>query len=404
MQNFHITQGLKEILNKHNLAYAKIDVRDHSTINLHTFPQNQFTYKNEEMIEAFNEIFFYLRDTGMKLIRLANANGISTRKFGYGAFNVFHTNARTVMYVVVGDVGFRMSIGAIKSDDEITGTKAFQKFKRVCESVGFDLSTIATKRGKEISDKETGEIEKYKKEVLTDRVGRYAFHSNSNHIDINSAFMANASTGEFAALRPAVQKIYDAKANIKLMYPNTYKDLSTPEGKEYDLYKGVLTHCYGYMRSQFCIIDGHGYALANVAKQAVNETNKQLEAMRNKLILLGWIPTMFNTDGIWFDTPPSVKKKDILEALKDDIGDELGQWKLDVYGARMRIKSAGSYEYTEFDYENGKTYYHPVQSGLTTLDKIKPRSEWKWGDIFDYATAIVHEFDWERGIYEKETE
>ena len=30
--------------------------------------------------------------------------------------------------------------------------------------------------------------------------------------------------------------------------------------------------------------------------------------------------------------------------------------------------------------ENGQ--YYPVMRGISPLDKVKPRSEWKWGDIY----------------------
>ena len=75
-----------------------------------------------------------------------------------------------------------------------------------------------------------------------------------------------------------------------------------------------------------------------------------------------------NVDGIWYTG-------DIYHG--DGEGDKLGQWSNDHMNCTCRAKSAGAYEYIE----NGE--YHAVVRGSTNLDKIKPRDQWVWGDIYN---------------------
>ena len=56
--------------------------------------------------------------------------------------------------------------------------------------------------------------------------------------------------------------------------------------------------------------------------------------------------------------------------------------------------------------EDGK--YTPVVRGKTKLDRVKPRSEWQWGDIFKYDAnellKIVEDLDTHKLIWVTEDE
>ena len=71
-------------------------------------------------------------------------------------------------------------------------------------------------------------------------------------------------------------------------------------------------------------------------------------------------------------------------------GPGLGQWSYEFEDCTYRQFSTGKYEYFDND-----GVYHPVVSGYTKLDAIRPRSEWQWGDINDpqLGEVVKAEFD-----------
>lgn len=119
-----------------------------------------------------------------------------------------------------------------------------------------------------------------------------------------------------------------------------------------------------------------------MAKDAIADNNKRLFDLSQKISDSGRQVMLWNTDGVWY-------QGDIYHGEGE--GKKLGDWENDHVNCSLRIKSKGAYEYIE----DGK--YYPVLRGYTKLDKVKPRNEWKWGDIF-HTDAVVIEFYWREGI------
>ena len=105
--------------------------------------------------------------------------------------------------------------------------------------------------------------------------------------------------------------------------------------------------------------------------------------MRNS----GRIVISYNTDGVWYDG-------EIYHGEGE--GPNLGQWSNDHVNCMFRAKSAGAYEFIE----DGK--YYPVVRGQTTLDAIKPRSSWEWGDIYKSTSLQYYYNPKDMHIYRKE--
>lgn len=163
---------------------------------------------------------------------------------------------------------------------------------------------------------------------------------NCHHLDLNSAY-AGGIAHHFPELKPTLERIYRAR-------------------HEFPEYKDVLNLSIGAMESPYM-----KYRFKHLAMKAHEYTNMKLNEMYLLLVESGRRPLLFNTDGIWY-------QGDLLDLNST----ELGEWKTNHKHCTLRIKSRGAYEYIE----DGK--YQPVLRGYTTLDRVKPRTEWQWGDIY----------------------
>ena len=137
-----------------------------------------------------------------------------------------------------------------------------------------------------------------------------------------------------------------------------------------------------------------GYRCPMIRYYAVTGCNKHLINLASVVNIFGKV-LLFNTDGFW----AILNRKDINKIVAmanqrgETFGDGLGQWKIDHNVDKFRIKSRGAYEYVE----EGK--YHPVIRGRSILDRIKPREEWKWGDIYkEKAVPSIFSFTEEGGV------
>lgn len=165
-----------------------------------------------------------------------------------------------------------------------------------------------------------------------------------HHLDINSAYPAGV-VANYPQLKNTLQYLFDTR--------------KTHPGNKL-LMNRFIGVCHSVKWGQHAnYID-----LAIAAKKWCNDFIKNyikiFEETGRKVIAI-------NTDGIWYQG----------EIYHDENeGTALGQWKNDHVNCTFRMKSGGCYEFME----NGQ--YHPVVRGETRLDKILPREEWSWGDIF----------------------
>ena len=190
------------------------------------------------------------------------------------------------------------------------------------------------------------------------QIGKEVVYENVHHMDIHSAHCAG-----MAHAHP------EYKTAFLRLYDNRHTN---------PIYKDVLTHIWGFAQSKHT--RGYAFRWAQWSKEALEWTNCQIESMCLELLENGRKPLLLNTDGIWY-------QGDRYSPANE--GGDMGQWAHDHTDCRLRIKSAGSYEFMEGD------TYKAVVRGRTRLDKVKPREEWEWGDIFQEGANKVWGYWWD---------
>ena len=302
-------------------------------------------------VALFNKQVDYFEKTKLPKLKRTLSGGIAKVSYGYGwdvqrigrsAFELTVTTwFSTYRLVLVNNVDENGEA------TKITGRKSYVTMRREFQKDGIDLEGYAVPNGKEIKK---AEIEP-PMIMATENLEFGRTYENVSHLDFHSSY-----PGGLARLHPEMRK------TIERIYE---KRKSSDKDAELKL---ALDASIGFFQSQYCRIGGHGYALANLARDAVNDNNERIRKVTNELIESGRVPLLYNTDGIWYSGEP-------LESGAD-YGPGVGRWENDHLALRFRAKSKGSYEYVDGD------GYRPVVRGRTTYDEIKPRSEWTWGDIF----------------------
>lgn len=302
-------------------------------------------------VALFNKQVDYFERTKLPKLRRTLSGGIAKVSYGYGwdvqrigrsAFELTVTTWFSTYRLVLTN-----NVGEDGEATKMTGKKAYVTMRREFQKDGIDLEDYAVPDGKEIK---RAEIEP-PMIMATENLEFGKTYENVSHLDFHSSY-----PGGLARLHPGMRK------TIERIYAKRKSS-----DKDADL-KLALDASIGFFQSQYCKIGGHGYALANLARDAVNDNNERIRRVTKELIGSGRTPLLYNTDGIWYAGEP-------LEA-GEDYGPGVGRWENDHLALRFRAKSKGSYEFID---EDG---YHPVVRGRTRYDEFKPRSEWTWGDIF----------------------
>ena len=257
----------------------------------------------------------------------------------------------------------------VLAGNEYGGRNSFLKIREELKKDGIILEDYAVENGAEIKNSiPSPYIE----------LGRNAeikvIYEHCHHLDFHSAYASALSE-----LHPEMAPTYD-----RLMV----KRSESPEMKK--IIKSVFTNSIGFFQSEYCRAKVRGksvdYAYANLAYDAISWTLNRIIELRDKLEDAGYMPLLFNTDGIWY-----VKKKKGKCVKSDPFTNDarygaktaLRTFGNDHVDCTLRIKSKGAYEYIE----DGS--YHPVVRGQTKLDRIKPRDQWQWGDIFNEGAQVL---------------
>lgn len=296
---------------------------------------------NSENAKLFNKLLQYCRKNEYRELKLTEKGTITRKGLILPAYNYSWCKLGCELIIInerCYRIQFRAEPPKDSHDNLITGTKAYARFKAIClQNFGIDLNSYAITNGELINET----IEK-----VPIKLGKGAMldvtYKNVHHADFHSSFPAGLKNAypEFA---PVVNFLYENRKEV-------------PE------YKHILNLSIGYMHSKLC-----NYKLAHLAKAAIEDNNKRVHLLAAELIINGRLPLLYNTDGIWYTG-------DVFS--NEDEGTDCGQWSNDHVNCQLRIKSEGAYEFIE----NGQ--YYPVMRGISPLDKVKPRSEWKWGDIY----------------------
>ena len=306
-------------------------------------PVNNIGFNDEGMRE-FNELYQYClekeREGIFHEMLLTKSKGICT-EWGKlrGACWVITVKTSFIELLIrnVDARYYRFIVGYGKEKSNgLSGRRAFQIYCSELLKDKVNINDLAIENGKEV--KETIPSPKIDCVVAYNRV-----FENAHHIDLNSAFNAGMMKA-FPVLETSVRRMYDKR-------------------KEHTYYKDVLNMTQGFMQSELV-----GYSLSHISKAGYEWTNKRIDELTERLVESGRRILGYNTDGIWYQG----------EVYHDeDEGTDIGQWKTDHTNCKIRYKSKGCYEFID-----GNGVYKPVFRGQSTLERVKPREEWEWGDIF----------------------
>lgn len=349
--------------------FKHCSVSRRSEINFLRIPTNIFKF-DPDGVDTFNSILEYFENEygNLNIITRTKKGGICTKRgiLRMPAYDIISVNARIELTIVTYDfcARFQLSANANQIDvldgKQLGGRQSYQRFKAICKKHGVDLDEFAVDNGKLYKERMGQPGWKPVCQAINRRYYDRTW-CDVHHIDLNSSYMSGIAHFN-PKLKPIIEEIY-----------NNRKD---PE-KNLE-YKAILTHSYGYFQSPYCIINGHGYALAKLSEQALYFNNWWICELQKRLEESGRKVLMINTDGIWY-------AGEIYHDFNEGSG--LGQWKTDHRNCTFRMHSAGAYEFIE----DGK--YTPVVKGCTGLDRLKPRSDWEWGDIYKLGGSIQYKFD-----------
>lgn len=324
-------------------------------------PVNNFGFNDKDIAE-FNQLYNYClqhaKAGNMKNFVITKSGGISIAIGNIRGAMWTITVKKTFIELIIRNFDanyYRFIIGHKKDKTEVSGRQAWWKYQEVVEKHGINLEELAIENGKEV--KET---------IPSPRIdflgieGRTYY--NAHHIDINSAYNAGMMEA-FPVLEPAIREMYNKR---KL----------NPE------YKQVLNMTQGFMQSQMV-----GYRFAHISKAGYVYTLRRLDELTDKLKLSGRRILGYNTDGIWY-------QGEIYHDLGEGL--DIGQWKHDHTNCKIRFKSKGCYE---FETQDGT--YKPVVRGESSYEKIVPREQWVWGDIFK-GDVVEYYFEEGKGVMKKQ--
>ena len=318
-------------------------------INYNLIPVNTFLM-NTDGIKEFNIILKEIKQQQYNSIIRTISGGISKRT-RIPAFDVRSTKSCIELTILIKDgmARFQCRGNVSPSPNNIRGRQAFRRFKEILKQFNINLDDYIIKNGAEVKK----EIPKYiiKAERSTFCGENRTFY-NAHHIDFHSSFPAGL-VNTHPEFKDAITYIYNKR-------------------KEDEIYKAILNLSIGFMQSESCC----SAKWAHLSKDAIADNNKRVLEMAQKLKESGRVVLSYNTDGIWY-------VGEIFHGENE--GNKLGQWENDHINCKFRMKSAGSYEFEE----NG--VYKPVVRGHTTLDQIKERDNWVWGDIFN-INAVVKQY------------
>ena len=308
-------------------------------------------------IKEFNELYLELKKSDLGTIIRSPSGGISYKTIP-PAWDIRNTTTVVELTIIYGQM-YRIQIRNEKMNNnpfKIKGRQAFRKFKELLLEDGIDLDKYAIDNGPEVKATIEKPFIKLESNSFINRTFR-----NVNHIDFHNSYPAGL-VNTHPEFRKVIEELYNKR-------------------KENEIYKAILNLSIGFMQSEACC----NARWAHLTRDAIADNNKRILDMAKRLEETNHVILSYNTDGIWYIG-------DIYHGEGE--GPRLGEWHNDHINTTWRAKSAGAYEFIE----DGK--YHPVLRGRTKLDEIKPRSEWKWGDIYNIDCNIIKYVLTEDGLKE----
>lgn len=317
--------------------------------NFKRIPVNAFRLSDEN-IEIFNRIYVWLNTNISNKIVRTKSGGIS---YGGKHFKLPMWDIQTAATWIgitfvdwdgIWRIQFRFEATEKDNKKQQHGAQSFREFKKKCLSYGIDLKKYEIDNGEEVKQEIERPLIKLASFMFKDLV-----FENVHHIDFHNSYPAGL-VNTHPEFKEVITELYEKR-------------------KQNEIYKAILNHSIGYMQSVKCC----NAKWAHLSRDAINDNNKRLRDLAERLRTSGRIIISYNTDGIWYQGE---------EYHGEGEGKALGQWENDHFNCTFRAKSAGSYEFIE----NG--VYTAVVRGHTKLDDKKPRTQWEWGDIYQPDAAI----------------
>lgn len=315
-------------------------------------PVNNLSF-NETGISEFNQLYQYCLEQesagDFGQITFTKSGGISVKYHNLRGPMWGMTIKKTLIELIIRDFEgywYRFIIGHNKDKkNNLSGRQAWWKYQEMLRKHNININELAISDGQAVKETiPSPRIELVAQEKVT--------YYNVHHIDLNSAYNAGMMKA-FPILEPAIREMYNKRKEI-------------PE------YKEVLNMTQGFMQSQ--LVD---YRFSHISKAGYVYTLNKLDELTEKLTAAGNTILSYNTDGIWYTG----------NLYHDsDEGFDIGQWKHDYKNCKIRFKSKGCYEFMTAD-----GIYKPVFRGESTFERIVPREDWIWGDIFRGDT-IMYKF------------
>ena len=307
--------------------------------------------------KLFNEVLQYVRDKKYSQLKLTPSGGIATSGVVILPAYTYSYTMLGAELVIIDSYAYRIQFRPSPATDEknqiMSGTKAYWKFLDLCQEYNINMSDYVTKNGKEVSDKIEKPLIKLGPYAMTDVI-----YENVHHIDWHSSYPAGL-----------VRTHPEFKDLIEYLFESR---------KKVEINKAILNYSIGMFHSR-----NIGWKYSQLAADAIADNNRRVERLAAFVEKFGGMILLYNTDGFWYMSDKQYHD--------EHEGPNLGQWHHDHSNCKLRIKSAGAYEFIE------KGKYNPVVRGMTTLDRLKDRSEWEWGDIYE-APLIQFRLD-ENGIH-----
>lgn len=326
-------------------------------VNYVLIPVTRLSY-NEEDIKTFNRVYKWLIKTITKKITRTPSGGICIKEeeIRGNQWDLRQTSSVIELTFKYFSHWYRIQIGYTKKDEVKTyGSQAWKIFLGICKKHSIsvkDLMLTSTEEGLAIKQTICKPLIQFGEDGTSGTI-----YKNCHHLDYNSSY-AFGITEIAPELKPAIEELYSNR-------------------NKHPEYKDVLAILHGYMQSK-----GVHYRLSHISKHANQSNRDRVVKLAEKLKAAGRKIILFNTDGIWY-------QGDVYH--DEDEGTALGQWKNDYINCKFRARSKGAYEFIGTKVKTNETKYFPVMRGCSSYERIKPREQWEWGDIFK-GKSITYEF------------
>lgn len=351
------------------LDFRFSEPKTRSEINYLRTPSNIFKF-NDEGMNTLNNVIEYLENNFERNeIVWTRSGGISIKRknLRLPAWDIRENKTR--IEVILISIGYcarwQLSVNAAQVEHigkNFGGRQAYLAFRQICKKFNIDLNKYAIENGEEVKKTIEKPMVGYRINCKLDKT-----YYNVHHLDLNSSYMSGIAIKN-PGLARVIQYIYDKRKS----------------GNE--IYKAILNNTYGFFQSPYCAVNKHKYAFAHLSKDAIAFNNEYIRLLIEHLQETGRNVLMVNTDGIWY-------QGEIFEDRECGFGSNLGQWKTDYRDCKFKMRSSGSYQIDGTEVKTGRIGYKAFQKGYTKLDRVKPRAEWEWDDIYECGDEISYHFN-----------